>query len=112
MGRIGNLDSLAREVFGKQAAHFSEMSGGAVNPTELVATLINQQGSFEDGIAYAQQTIQGSCSLLLLTDHAIYAARDRLGRTPVVIGRKPGATAGAPRPQRIRLLQLRHRRGL
>ena len=93
VGVITNADELAREAFGKKTTHFSEMSGGQINPTELVATLINQQGSFEDGIAAAQQAIKGSCSLLLLTRDGIYAARDRLGRTPVVTGRKNGAYA-------------------
>ena len=93
VGRVGNLDALAAEAFTKGATHFSEMSGDEINPTELVATLINREGSFEEGVRAAQSAIEGSCSMLLLTDHGIYAARDRLGRTPVVIGRKPGAYA-------------------
>jgi amidophosphoribosyltransferase len=93
VGKILNLEALAAEAFKKQTTHFSEMSGDAINPTELVATLINQEGSFEDGIQRAQQAIEGSCSLLLMTDQCIYAARDPLGRTPVVIGRKEGAQA-------------------
>jgi len=91
VGRILNLDQLAAEAFRGRTTHFSEMGGTGINPTELVATLINRQSSFAAGIEYAQHMIKGSCSLLLLTDKAIYAARDRLGRTPVVIGRKPGA---------------------
>ena len=93
VGRIQNLEALAAEVFHKQTSHFSEMSGGRVNPTEMVATLINREATFPDGIRHAQEVIEGSCSLLLLADNGIYAARDRLGRTPVVIGRKPGAYA-------------------
>ncbi len=93
VGRILNLDDLAAEAFRGHATHFSEMGGSGINPTELVATLINREDSFEAGIAYAQEVIQGSCSLLLLTSDSIYAARDRLGRTPVVIGCKPGAYA-------------------
>ncbi|MFH1269150.1 MAG: amidophosphoribosyltransferase, partial [Planctomycetota bacterium] len=93
VGRIENLDALADEVFSSPGAHFSEMSGNAVNPTELVATLINQEGSFEDGIRHAQELIEGSCSLLLLSNRSIYAARDLLGRTPVVLGRKADARA-------------------
>lgn len=69
------------------------MSGGAINPTELVATLINQQANFTDGIRYAQEMIVGSCSIMLLTDEGIYAARDRYGRTPIIIGRKDNAYA-------------------
>ncbi|MCU0874161.1 MAG: amidophosphoribosyltransferase [Pirellulaceae bacterium] len=93
VGRILNLDPLAAEAFRGRTTHFSEMGGTGINPTELVATLINRQSSFAAGIEYAQHMIKGSCSLLLLTQNAIYAARDRLGRTPVVIGRKPGAYA-------------------
>jgi len=93
VGRILNLDELAAEAFQGRATHFSEMGGSGVNPTELVATLINRESSFAAGIAHAQEAIKGSCSLLVLTRDSIYAARDRLGRTPVVIGCKPGAYA-------------------
>ena len=88
VGRILNVDELAAGMFRGRTTHFSEMSGDGVNPTELVATLINRGESFEDGIAYAQSVIEGSCSLLLMTNREIYAARDRLGRTPLVVGRK------------------------
>ena len=91
VGRLVNADELARRAFGRKATHFAEMSGGEINPTELVATLINEGTTFAEGIANAQQHIQGSCSMLLLTAEGVYAARDRLGRTPVVIGRKEGA---------------------
>ena len=93
VGRILNLDELAAEAFRGRTTHFSEMGGSGINPTELAATLINRGDSFADGIRLAQEAIKGSCSLLLLADGAIYAARDRLGRTPVVIGRKPEAYA-------------------
>jgi len=93
VGRVGNLPALAAEALNKRTTHFSEMSGDEINPTELVATLINQADTFEEGIRNAQELVEGSCSLLLLTDHAIYAARDRLGRTPVCVGRKAGAYA-------------------
>ena len=95
VGVITNLDALKQKAFGKRTTHFSEMSGGELNPTELVATLINQESSFIEGITRAQDSIEGSCSILLLTDDCIYAARDLLGRTPVVIGRKPGSFAAA-----------------
>jgi amidophosphoribosyltransferase len=95
VGKIGNSDSLAQEAFGKRTTHFSEMSFGKINPTELVATLINQEATFEDGIRNAQQRIEGSCSLLLLTPGGLYAARDRFGRTPLIIGEKEGARAVA-----------------
>lgn len=93
VGRILNLEELAAEAFRGRTTHFSEMGGNGVNPTELVATLINRENSFAEGIRHAQEMIEGSCSLLLLTEDAIYASRDRLGRTPVVIGRKPGSYA-------------------
>jgi len=93
VGRIDNIDELAAEVFGSRTAHFSEMSGNEINPTELVATLINRENSIEDGIRSVQESIRGSCSLLILTEDCIYAARDQLGRTPVVVGRKDGAYA-------------------
>jgi amidophosphoribosyltransferase len=90
---VRNLEALAKEAFGRRTTHFSEMAGGEINPTELIATLINQEGSFEAGIRRAQEAIEGSCSVLLLTRDGLWAARDRLGRTPVVVGRKPGAYA-------------------
>ena len=93
VGVVRNAEKLARQAFVKRATHFSEMSGGEINPTELVATLINQEATFQDGIAAAQQAVEGSCSILLLTDEGIYVARDFLGRTPIVIGRKDGAYA-------------------
>ena len=95
VGRINNLEELAGKAFRKRTTHFAEMAHGEVNPTELVATLINQETSFEAGIRAAQEAIDGSCSLLLLTDQGVYAARDRLGRTPVTIGHKPGSRAVA-----------------
>ena len=95
VGVIKNVNDLAQKAFSKKTTHFSEMSGGEINPTELVATLINQEACFEDGIRKAQEIIEGSCSMLLLTDQGIYAARDRLGRTPVIIGKKDGAWSAA-----------------
>ena len=71
------------------------MSGGEFNPTEVVAALINTKESIEEGIAYAQERIDGSCSMLVLRNGVIYAARDKFGRTPVIIGRKTGAYAVA-----------------
>jgi len=94
VGVIRNARALAEEAF-RNRTHFSEMSGGEINPTELVATLINQEATFVEGIARAQQVIEGSCSILLLTGDGVYAARDRLGRTPVAVGRKDGAFAAA-----------------
>jgi len=93
VAKINNVDELVKKIFGERATHFSEMSGAEINPTELVATLIDQESTFEDGIQNAQEAIEGSCSLLLLTDEGVYVARDRLGRTPVVIGEKEEAFA-------------------
>ncbi len=93
VGVIKNAEELAKNACEKRSVHFSEMGGGDINPTELVATLINRESSFEDGIQNVQESIEGSCSVILLTEEGIYAARDKLGRTPVVIGRKDGACA-------------------
>lgn len=93
VGVIQNLEQLAKQAFSKRTTHFSEMSGQDINPTEMVATLINQEATFEAGIQRAQESIVGSCSILLLTDKGIYAARDALGRTPIILGRKDGAYA-------------------
>jgi amidophosphoribosyltransferase len=93
VGRIANMPELVKKAFGLRSAHFSEMSGGEVNPTELVALYINQGATFEEGIQIAQDAIAGSCSLLLLSEKGIYAARDKQGRTPIVLGRKAGACA-------------------
>ncbi len=93
VGAIKNADKLVKKVFSTRIIHFSEMIGEEINPTELVASLINQELTFEEGIINAQEAIEGSCSLLLLTDKGVYAARDRLGRTPVVLGEKEGSVA-------------------
>jgi amidophosphoribosyltransferase len=93
VGAIKNSDVLAREAFRKRHLHFAEMSSGEINPTELAATLINEEMSFDDGIQHLQDSIEGSCSVLILTDKGIYAARDKYGRTPVVIGKKEGSVA-------------------
>lgn len=93
VGVVKNIEELARRAFSQRKIHFSEMGEGEINPTELVSTLINQEQTFEDGIQNAQEAIEGSCSLLLLTKEGVYAARDKLGRTPVVIGEKEGSIA-------------------
>jgi amidophosphoribosyltransferase len=91
-GKINNIHEIAEKAFQKKI-HFYENSSGELSPTELVATLICEKGSFEDGIRNVQETIKGSCSMLILTEEGIYAARDKLGRTPLVVGRKAGAYA-------------------
>jgi len=87
VGVVKNAEELAKRAFSKGATHFSEMTGNEINPTELVATLIDQEDSFEAGIKNAQEQIEGSCSILILNGDGIYAARDRLGRTPVILGK-------------------------
>jgi amidophosphoribosyltransferase len=92
VGVVRNAEELIRRAYAK-GAHFSEMTGNEVNPTELIAMLIHEGRSFEEGIRLAQGAIEGSCSMLVLTADGIYASRDRLGRTPVIIGRKEGSWA-------------------
>lgn len=94
VGKLNNIEKLSKNAF-KKKMHFSETSGDKNNPTELVAMLICEEDSFENGIESAQKAIKGSCSILLLTNKGIFAARDRLGRTPLVIGKKDGAFAVA-----------------
>ncbi len=91
VGRINNIDELRTLCFELGKTHFLEMSGGEVNPTEMVAALINQKESIVEGIEYAQKLVRGSMSILIMTDEGIYCARDKLGRTPVIIGRKDDA---------------------
>ena len=91
VGRINNMEELVKQIFANGASHFLEMSGGEVNATELTASLINQKGSIIEGLQYAQEQIDGSMTILLLTKDGMYAARDRMGRTPLIIGKKEGA---------------------
>lgn len=88
VGKINNIQQLVEHAYHNGNSHFLEMSGGNINPTELTAILINQQDSIVEGIRYAQSLIDGSMTILLMTDKGIYAARDRMGRTPLVIGKK------------------------
>ncbi len=91
VSKINNTEALAEEVFSTGHSHFLEMSGGDINATELVAALINAKENLVEGIHYALEKIDGSLSLLLLTSKGIYCARDKYGRTPVVIGKKASA---------------------
>lgn len=90
VGKINNAEKILNEVIDKRT-HFFEMQGGEINETELVAAIINQKDNFIEGIRYAQDIVEGSLSMIILTPKGIYAARDKLGRTPVVIGKKEGA---------------------
>ena len=87
VAKINNIDQLEKELL-ESGAHFGELSSGKTNPTELVALLINQGKSFKEGIEELFKRIEGSCSLLILTEHSIIAARDQLGRTPIILGKK------------------------
>ena len=91
VGKINNEDDLIHHAFENGHIHFMEMSGGRINATELTASIINQKQSLVEGLLYAQEMIQGSMTILLLTPEVIYASRDRYGRTPVVIGKKEQA---------------------
>ena len=87
VGKINNSEEIVEKII-KNNAHFFEMHGGDINQTELVASIINQKDNFIDGIRYAQEIIDGSMSMLILTPKGVYAARDKYGRTPVVLGKK------------------------
>ncbi len=91
VGRINNEAELIQRAFDSGAAHFLEMSGDKINATELVASLINQKDNLVEGIRYAQESIDGSMTMLLLTKDGLYAARDLKGRTPLIIGKKEDA---------------------
>ena len=94
VGRVNNIKDLAIRA-SKRGVHFSEMSRTGINPTELVASLVDEGATFTEGIQNAQDKIEGSCTMLLLTEEGLYAARDRFGRTPLVLGEKPGSYAVA-----------------
>ncbi|MBM3295927.1 MAG: amidophosphoribosyltransferase, partial [Candidatus Aminicenantes bacterium] len=85
---LKNAEALVRHAFRQRRMHFAETYAGGVNPTELAAAIINQEDSFEAGLRSLQDFVEGSCSVLILTSKGIYAARDRYGRIPVVLGRK------------------------
>ncbi|MCI9086380.1 MAG: amidophosphoribosyltransferase [Clostridia bacterium] len=88
VGHISNKDELLEMTYNKGTPQFLEMSGGNVNQTELVAAIINQEDDIVKGIRFAQSVIKGSMSIMILTDKGIYAARDKMGRTPIIIGHK------------------------
>ena len=91
VGKINNAQEIVDEIFNDNNTHFLEMSGGDINPTELVAAIINQKENLIEGIHYALERIDGSLTLMILTPKGIYAARDKYGRTPLVIGHKEDA---------------------
>lgn len=91
VSKINNTEDIVNTVFNNGNSHFLEMSGGDINPTELVAAIINQKENLIDGIHYALELIDGSLTMMVMTPKGIYAARDKYGRTPLVIGKKEDA---------------------
>lgn len=88
VGKINNLDEIVKKAFLNNNIHFMESSSGVINPTELISTIIDHESSFKEGLLKVQDLVEGSCSVLILTSKGIYASRDKLGRTPLIIGKK------------------------
>ena len=88
VGKINNKDELAQKVMNNRGVHLQVMSTGEINSTELLAALINEKDNLIDGLCYAQEVVEGSITFLLLNQDGVYCVRDRLGRTPLVIGQK------------------------
>ncbi len=88
VGRINNLQELKDLCFEHGMSYFYEMSNGDINPVELVGSLISTKDSFKEGLEYVQEVVKGSMSILLMTKEGIYASRDKVGRTPIVLGEK------------------------
>lgn len=112
VGRINNLQELQELCFERGTTHFLEMSTGEVNPTELIASLINHKDTIEEGLEYVQEKVCGSISILLLNEHGIYCSRDKYGRTPIVIGEKSGAYCATFESSAFLNLGYRHYRDL
>ena len=91
VGRVANKDELVKEVLEDGYTHFLEMSGSEINQTELIVALLNHENSIVDGIKYVQEKVEGSMTMLIMTKDGVYGSRDKLGRTPLQIGRKDGA---------------------
>lgn len=94
VGKINNADEIVADIL-KGQTHFFELTGGEINATELVASIINGEVNFIDGIKKALEIIDGSISMMILTPIGIYLARDKYGRTPIVVGEKEGAHCAA-----------------
>ena len=92
VGRINNINELEKELLAK-GHHFCEHSYDIINPTEMIAALISEGTDYVTGIKNVYARVKGSCSMLLLTEDSIIAARDKYGRTPVIVGQKDGAHA-------------------
>lgn len=94
VAKVNNLQELEAELLAK-GYHFSELSSGQINQTELIALLISEGKTFVEGIENVHNKIKGSCSMLILTEEGVIAARDKYGRTPILIGKKEGALAAS-----------------
>lgn len=94
VAKVNNLEELEAELLEK-GYHFSELSSGQINQTELIALLISEGKTFVEGIENVHNKIKGSCSMLILTEEGVIAARDKYGRTPILIGKKEGALAAS-----------------
>lgn len=97
VAKVNNVDELERELLDK-GNHFTEFNSGQINQTELIALLISEKKSFVEGVENVYNKIKGSCSMLILTEEGIIAARDKWGRTPVLVGKKDGAYAVSSEP--------------
>lgn len=91
VGKVNNSEELLQSLYEGAHSHFQEMSNGQINMTEMIAAMICEKDSILEGIKYVQECVDGSMTLLVMTGEGIYAARDRYGRTPLVIGQKEGA---------------------
>lgn len=111
VAKICNISELEKEML-DAGLHFAELSSGQTNPTELVSLLINQGKTFKEGIENVYRRVKGSCSMLILTDKSIIAARDKLGRTPIVLGKKDGAIAATSESTSFPNLGYEHLRDL
>lgn len=95
VGRINNKEEIVKDLLEDRPGQFMSMSGGGINNTELVAALVSEGKDIVDGIRIAQDRIEGSVTMLVLTKEGLYAARDKYGRTPLIIGKKDGAYCAA-----------------
>lgn len=91
VGKVNNYEELLNRLYNNARSHFQEMTNGQINVTELVAALVCEKDSILEGIKYVQELIDGSITMLVMTKEGIYAARDRYGRTPLVVGHKTDA---------------------
>lgn len=111
VAKIENIEEITAELLARNV-HFAELSGSDINPTEAVAILISNGKTFKDGIELAQSKIKGSCSMLVLTDSGIYAARDRFGRSPIIIAKNDKGYVAASESSSFSNLGYQHEKDL